>query len=177
MKTGKMKPICYDISSLIRKKPELKTCPSCQAILNHREVEHSRASRAFEEKASQPVVSTCFHHCPDCGWWAVRELRADHELYDPPVEEFIVLDAVKNSASGCKGDAALLERILADNGCWKNPVPIPSTDAIELFGSAQMLLPNLSTPSRDAVFDRVKSIAPILLPILFIILIAVLYAE
>jgi len=171
-----MKIICYDISSLIRKKLALKKCPSCQASLKSRAVEHSQASHAFEQKVSVPVISTCLNQCPDCGWWALRELRADDELYDPPVEEFIVMGTSEKGAARLR-DAASWEQILADEVYWENPVPIQSTDAIELFGSAQMLFPNIRSLSRQGVFDRIKSVAPILFPILLIIVIAVFFSE
>ncbi len=173
-----MKTICYDIISLNRKKLELKRCPSCHAGLKVREVDHSEASRSFYQKASKPVISTNLIECPDCGWWAVRELRLDNELYYPPVEEFIVMDA--SNINFDKPDFCMAlehdgpvswEQVLIDKEYWKNCELISSRDAVQLFGSAQMLLPNITRSSGKDVFSRVKSLAPVLFPILVIILI------
>jgi len=163
---------CYDISSLIRKKLELKTCPSCQAGLARREVEHSQASVVFKQNASVPVISTYLSQCQDCGWWAVRELRADDALYYPPVEAFIVMDASMQGTGKRENDAEPWLQVLADKTYWENAVPIQSSEAIEIFGSAQMLLPQLNSLSGQGVFDKIKAIAPILFPILVIIGIA-----
>ena len=167
-----MKIVCYDISSLIRKKLVLKTCPSCHADLATRDMEPSQASRAFQEQVSKPAISTSLGQCPDCGWWAVRELRSDDALYYPPVEAFILVDARKQGGGKRKKESAPWERVLADEVYWQCPVTIQSTQAIELFGSAQMLLPDISSVSGSNVFDRMKSAAPIVLPILLIMLIA-----
>jgi len=163
---------CYDISSLIRKKLELKTCPSCQASLTIREVECSQASAVFKQNASDPVISTNLNQCPDCGWWAVSELRADDALYYPPDESFIVVDASRQSAGKRQDEAEPWRQVLADKTYWENADPIQSSDAIELFGSAQMLLPQLNNFSGQDIFDRIKAAAPIVLPILVIIGIA-----
>jgi len=170
-----MKNGCYDISSLIRKKLTLKKCPDCQMGLTSRAIEHSQASRTFEQNAAVPVISTSLGQCADCGWWAVRELRSDDALYDPPVEEFIVIGDAKQAAVGAKGDAVPWERVLAGQQYWKHPVPIQSTDAIKLFGSAQILLPNIDSVSGQDVLERIKSAAPILFPVLVVIGIAVFY--
>jgi len=170
-----MKIVCYDISSLIRKGLALKKCPCCQVSLTSRAMKCSQASRAFEQSASDPVISTYLIECPDCSWWAVRELRSDDALYNPPVEEFIVMQAFKKNTGKRENDSAPWEQVLADQKHWKNPVAIQSTDAIELFGSAQMLLPNMNSISGQDVFDRLKSVAPILFPILVVIGIAVFY--
>jgi len=173
----KMKTICYDIISFNRKKLQLKKCPHCHADLNTRDVDHSEASRKFYQKASRPVISTHAITCPDCGWWAVRELRLDNELYYPPVEEFIVMDAsgIDSDKSGFhtaeQSDPAPWERVLADKAYWSNCQAMSSRDAVELFGSAQMLLPKISGISGKDVSNRVKSLAPVLFPILIIILI------
>jgi len=171
----KMKIVCYDISSLIRKKLALKKCPCCQVSLTSCAIESSQASRPFEQNASVPVISTYLMQCPDCSWWAVRELRSDDALYDPPVEEFIVMQAFKKNTGKGENDSAPWEQVLADQKHWKKSVPIQSSDAIELFGSAQMLLPNINSISGQDVFDRMKSVAPILFPILVVIGIAVFY--
>jgi len=170
-----MNIVCYDISSLIRKNLVLKTCPSCHADIETRDVEPSQASRAFDQQASKPVISTSLSQCPDCGWWAVRELRSDDALYHPPVESFILVGAVKQGGGKRKKESAPWEQVLADKVYWKNTEPMQSTQAIELFGSAQMLLPNVSSVSGHDVFDKIKSAAPIVLPILFIILIAIFF--
>jgi len=170
-----MKTVCYDISSLIRKKLTLKKCPSCRMGLTSRAVEGSPAAGAFERNASVPVISTFLSQCSGCGWWAVRELHSDDALYDPPVEAFIVVGDATQGASRQGGHAAPWERVLADPKYWKHPVPIQSTDAIKLFGSAQMLLPNINSISGQAVFDRIKSVAPILFPVLVVIGIAVFF--
>jgi hypothetical protein len=171
----KMKIVCYDISSLIRKKLALKKCPCCQGRLTSRVMECSQASRAFEQSASDPVISTYLFQCPDCSWWAVRELRSDDALYDPPVEEFIVMQAFKKNMGKRERDAEPWKQVLADQKHWKKPAPIQSADAIELFGSTQMLLPDINSISGQDVFDRIKSVAPILFPILVVIGIAVFY--
>ncbi len=169
-----MNIVCYDISSLIRKNLVLKTCPSCHADIETRDVEPSQASRAFDQQASKPVISTSLSQCPDCGWWAVRELRSDDALYHPPVEAFVVVAAKQEG--GKRGNKSVTwEQVLTDEAYWKNPNPMQSTEAIALFGSAQMLLPNISSLSGQDIFDRMKSAAPIVLPILFIILIAIFF--
>ncbi len=173
-----MKTICYDIISFNRKKLELKKCPYCYSELKTRDVDHSEASREFFQKASMPVISTNSIECHDCGWWAVRELRLDNELYYPPVEEFIVMDASKIDsdkpgflATSEQNGFAPWEQVLTDKAYWSNCVVMSSRDAVELFGSAQMLLPKTKNLSGKVVFNRIKSLAPVLFPILVIILI------
>jgi len=175
-----MKTVCYDIISFNRKKLELKKCPYCHADLRTREVDHSAASREFYQNASKPVVSTRLIACPDCSWWAVRELRLDNELYYPPVEEFIVMGAKIDSdkpeacAVSDQSGSSRWERVLTDKACWENCEVMSSRDAVQLFGSAQMLLPKISGISGKDVFDRIKSLAPVLFPILVIILIGLI---
>jgi len=176
-----MKTICYDIISFNRKKLELKKCPDCHAYLKTREVDHSEASQVFFQKASIPVVSTNLIACPDCGWWAVRELRLDNELYYPPVEEFMVMDASKIDsdkpgvrATSGQGGSTPWEQVLTDKAYWSNCEVMSSRDAVELFGSAQMLLPKMTNLSGKNVFSRIKSLAPVLFPILVIILIGLI---
>jgi len=170
-----MKIVCYDISSLIRKKLVLKTCPSCHADLETRDMEPSQASLAFQQQVSKPAISTSLSQCPDCGWWAVRELRSDDALYYPPVEAFVLVGAVKQGGGKRKKESAPWEQVLAEEVYWQGPIPIQSTQAIELFGSAQILLPNISSLSGSNMLDRMKSAAPIVLPILFFILIAIFF--
>ncbi|MDQ6982955.1 MAG: hypothetical protein Q9M08_08155 [Mariprofundus sp.] len=176
-----MKTICYDIISFNRKKLELKKCPDCHSNLKTCDLDHSEASRVFCQKASMPVISTKLIECSDCGWWAVRELRLDNELYYPPVEEFIVMDASKidsdkpgfRTVSKQDGPAPW-EQVLTDKVYWGNCEIMSSRDAVELFGSAQMLLPKISGISGKGVVNRVKSFAPVLFPILVIILIGLI---
>jgi len=49
-----------------------------------------------------------------------------------------------------------------------------SVEAVQLFGTAQMLLPNMGGSFKKGVFDKVKSLAPIFIPILIIILIGLI---
>ncbi|MDX8404711.1 MAG: hypothetical protein R8K50_01005 [Mariprofundus sp.] len=168
-----MKITCYDIISLTRKELELQKCPCCHTTLETSAVEQSQAAQAFVKQAAQPVITTHRFNCPYCGWWAVRELRADDALYHPPVEEFIVMDVSKpidaKPAAPAAGPLdAPWEKVLSDRLCWANAEIIPSKVAVQLFGSAQMLLPKFSSPSGTSLFARLKSYAPILYPILII---------
>jgi len=175
-----METVCYDIITLNRKKLVFKKCLYCQSDLKTRQVDHSEASRAFTQTAAKPVISTHLTECPYCGWWAVRELREDNALYSPPVEEFIVMDASK-TVSAKPAPRGMLpqnapapwEQVLTNKAYWAKSEPIPSRHAVELFGTAQMLLPK--GPSREAVLDRLKSYAPVLYPILIIIFIALFF--
>jgi len=177
-----MQTICYDIISLKRKKLTLKKCQFCNSDLQTHAVDHSVDSRAFDEKTEQAVITTTAVSCPHCGWWAVRELREDLALYSPPVEEFIVMDTSKTVSAKPAARATPVqsapppwEKILADTACWAKPETIPSREAVLLFGSAQMLLPNIGGASREAVWDKLKSYAPVLYPILIIIFIALFF--
>ncbi len=167
-----MKIICYDISVFIKRKLVLQHCPCCQTSLKSRAVEHSQASRAFVREASVPVITTSLSQCPDCGWWAIRELYADDALYHPPVKEIIVMCPPILDRDRLKNDAVSGEQVLLDEAYWKDPVAIQSKETVELFGPTQMLLPSTLRFSRQEVFDRIKSIAPILFPLLVVIAIA-----
>lgn len=175
-----MKTVCFNIMSLSRKKLELKRCPSCYSALTTREVDHSGASRAFYQTATTPVIITSLAECPQCGWWAIREQRLDDASYYPPTEDFIITDAsikedaVANDAPSQK-HSVTWEKVLADKTYWANAEAISSRDAVQLFGPAEMLMPKIGLPSREVVLDRVKSLAPILFPILILILIAIFY--
>ncbi|TLS66149.1 hypothetical protein FEF65_11190 [Mariprofundus erugo] len=176
-----MQTVCFDIIALNRKQLTLNKCPCCQAELDSRELEPSSASAAFCRQAGKPLVTTSLSTCNGCGWWAVRELREDHAMYHPPVEEWLVMDASKMTepsphARKSKDCTAPWEKVLADEGFWAPAVAIPSKDAVLLFGAAQMLLPKLTTPSKDAVGDKIRFLAPILFPLLVILLIALFFS-
>jgi len=171
-----MKIICYDISVFIKRKLALENCPCCQTSLKSRGVEHSQASRVFVQEASAPVITTSLSQCSACGWWAVRELRADDALYHPPVKEIIIMCTPKKDKFRLKNDAVSWEQVLVDEAYWQDSVAIQSREAVELFGPTQMLLPNILSFSRQEVFDKMKSVAPILLPILVVLLIVIFYS-
>jgi len=178
-----MKTICYDIISLHRQNLVLKNCPSCQSVLEAREVEPSQASRVFCQKAAKPVISTHAISCARCGWWVVREQRYDDALHHSLLEDFIVIDrsiqdssrlnahnlnkARKNLANR-KSDT--WKKILADQVFWEPSSPMSSTEAVQFFGPAQMLLPDVGSISIADVMDKLKALAPIIFPIVVIIL-------
>jgi len=121
-----------------------------------------------------PVISTDLITCSDCNWWAVREQREDRDLYYPPVDDVILMAAGKVNADKPEHHPAV-EQLLSDQACWANPDPIPSTQAVQLFGTAQMLLPAITRSSGIDLWDKLKSAAPVLLPVLFVILVAIFY--
>jgi len=168
-----VKTVCYDIISLHKKNLALKKCPSCHADLHSREVDHSQASDEFCHTASTPVISTHLITCTHCDWWAVREQREDRELYYPPVQDIIMMAA--GNIDSDKPERHPPEEQILNQACWANPDPIPPTLAVQLFGTAQMLLPAITRSSGTDIWDKVKSAAPILLPVLFIILVAIFY--
>lgn len=169
-----MKTVCYDIISLHKNNLALKTCPACQADLHHREVDHSKASDEFCRTASMPVISTDLITCTHCNWWAVREQREDRDLYYPPVDDVIILAAGKIDTDQPEHHPPV-EKILSDQASWANPDPIPSTQAVQLFGTVQMLLPAITRSSSIDIWNKLKSAAPVLLPVLFVILVAIFY--
>ncbi|MDQ7000020.1 MAG: hypothetical protein Q9M12_03925 [Mariprofundus sp.] len=73
-----------------------------------------------------------------------------------------------------QSDPAPWELVLTDKAYWSNCEVMSSRDAVELFGSAQMLLPKISEISGTDVFNRITSLAPVLFPILVIILIGLI---
>ena len=175
-----MKTVCYDIISLANKQPELKTCPRCESELHMEPVQASQDAAAFMQQAGQAEVVTELARCKACDWWAVRERRMDHALYHPPVADLIVLEAsglqveqpaAKRNRKARAGKAAPWQCVLDDTICWKAPQVISSAEAVQLFGSAQMLLPKLAMPPANAIVERLKSMLPILLPLLVIALI------
>jgi len=173
-----MKTICYDIISLHRQNLVLKNCPSCQSELESCQVEHSQASQAFCQKASKPVISTNFISCAQCGWWVVREQRNDDELHHSLVEDFIVIDRSNQNSSRlnkdrkniANGESDAWKQILGDQTFWEPSTPMSSTGAVQLFGPAQMLLPNMASISMADVKGKLKVLAPIIFPIVVIIL-------
>ncbi|PIW47489.1 MAG: hypothetical protein COW18_08855 [Zetaproteobacteria bacterium CG12_big_fil_rev_8_21_14_0_65_54_13] len=178
-----MQTICYDIISLKRKKLTLKKCQYCNSDLQTHAVDHSADSRAFDEKTEQALVTTTAVACPHCGWWAVRELREDVALYSPAVEELIVMDASKTVSAKPAPRAPAVEKsgpppwekVVADTAYWAKPETIPSREAVLLFGTAQMLLPNIGSGSGAAAWEKLKSYAPVLYPILIIAFIALFF--
>ena len=176
-KAGKqpMKTISYDIISLSRKTLVLNKCLHCQAELLVNELEHSDDAKTFIDNTDNPEVSTLGVQCPDCGWWAVRERCLDKDMYDPPVADIIIMDASDPGGSKAIKGAAPWDNVIADKAHWDRAEVIPSKDAVLLFGTAQMLLPNPGTFSRDAMLDKLKSLAPILFPIIVILLFALFY--
>jgi len=174
-----MKTVCYDLTSLNKENLELKRCPYCHSDLQTQEIEPSAASHAFHREASKPVISTHLTECSQCNWWLVREQRLDHELYAPLVEDLIVMEAFKKDPPKprkalAKGSTAPWEHVLSDTLYWANAEPTPSVEAVQLFGTAQMLLPNMGRGFKKSLFDKVKSLAPVLIPILIIILIGLI---
>ncbi len=174
-----MKTVCYDLTSLNRKNLELKRCPYCHAALQSSEKEHSAAAQTFCQEASAPAVSTQLIECSECAWWLIREQRRDEELYAPLVDDLIVMEAfqkdpLKPRKALAKGQTAVWEKVLSDPSYWMNAEPTPSVEAVQLFGTAQMLLPNIGGASREDVADKLKSLAPVLVPILIIILIGLI---
>jgi len=169
-----METVCYELTSLNRVSLEFKRCPYCHCELKTLETGPSEASQAFSQQASKPAVSTHLTECVRCDWWVVREQRLDHALYSPLLEDLIVMEAFKKEPlkprqALAKGVTARWELVLSDTSYWANSVPTPSIDAVQLFGTAQMLLPRIGGASRADVLDRVKSLAPVLIPILIII--------
>jgi len=134
--------------------------------------DHSNNAKAFIKKTGNPEVTTLGVQCLDCGWWAVRERHLDNDMYDPPVADTIIMD--DSGAGGSKGikDAAPWDKVLTDTSYWNCAEVIPSKDAVLLFGTAQMLLPNPESFTSEAVFDKLKSILPILFPVAVILLFA-----
>ena len=169
-----MKTVCYDILSLHKNNLALKTCPACQAELCHRDVDHSLASDEFCQTAADPVISTHLITCSHCNWWALREKWEDRELYAPSVSDMIMMEEGSIDADK-PAQHPSVEQLLRDQTCWKNPDFISSTLAVQLFGSAQMLLPSLPHASGSEIWNKIKSAAPIVLPVLFIILVAIFY--
>ncbi|MDQ6965434.1 MAG: hypothetical protein Q9M23_00745, partial [Mariprofundaceae bacterium] len=113
--------------------------------------------------------------CSQCVWWLVREQRLDRELYVPLVDDLIVMEAFKKDPPKprkalAKASTAPWERVLSDTSYWANAEPTSSLEAVQLFGTAQMLLPNMGSGFMKGVFDKAKSLAPVLIPILIIIL-------
>jgi len=174
-----MNTVCYDLTSLNRAKLVLKRCPYCHSELHTRDVEPSAASQVFHQKASRPEISTHLAECSQCAWWVLREQRRDQEHYAPLVEDLMVMEAfqkepLKPRKALAKSAIAPWERALGDASLWENVEPTPPVEAVQLFGTAQMLLPNIVNASREDVFNKVKSLAPYLIPILIIILIGVI---
>ncbi|MDQ6965408.1 MAG: hypothetical protein Q9M23_00605 [Mariprofundaceae bacterium] len=174
-----MKTICYDHTSLNKASLELKRCPYCHSVVQTRETEPSAASHAFQQRASKPVVSTHLSECSQCAWWLVREQRLDHELYVPLLEDLIVMEAfqkdpLKPRKTSDKAGTAPWEQVLSDTSYWANAEPTPPVEAVQLFGTAQMLLPNMGSGFKKGVFAKLKSLAPVLIPILIIILIGLI---
>ncbi|MDQ6993509.1 MAG: hypothetical protein Q9M31_08535 [Mariprofundus sp.] len=170
-----MQTICYDIISLHRKNLVLNECPHCHETLLLHEVDHSTASLAFCQQAALPEVFTEAFQCPGCGWWAVRELCSDNDLYHPPVQEFIVMRDDHCKAPLRRDEPDQWDDILNDHSLWEHPEVIPSKQAVFLFGTKQLLLPKLAAISKDGLLDRVKGMAPILFPLIVILLIALLF--
>lgn len=167
-----MKTISYDMKSLNRKTLELKKCPFCQTELSVSELEHSDDGRLFIERTNSPVVTTFGVQCPACGWWAVRERHLDHDMYNPLVSDIVVMaDVLLEGARPSKGAVAWAE-VVADKACWQGAEDIPAKEAVLLFGTAQMLLPNAEAFSKEAMLDKLKSMGPILFPIGVILLFA-----
>lgn len=176
-----METVCYDIITLNRKQLILEKCPYCQAEMMSRALTPSGASRNFCQQAEKPRITTTLHECSGCGWWAVRELREDHAMYHPPVEEFMVMDASRMDEAAqhvkkSKDCAAPWEKVLADDTFWSPCIVIPSRDAVLLFGAGQMLLPKLTAPSGEEIRERIRFLAPILFPLVVILLIAVFFS-
>jgi len=174
-----MKTVCYDLTSLNKETLELKRCPYCHSDVQTRETESSAASHAFHQTACKPVVSTHLSECSQCDWWLVREQRLDQELYVPLLEDLIVMEAFtkdppKPRKTSGKGSTAPWEQVLSDASFWANAGPTPSLEAVQLFGTAQMLLPNMGSGFKKGVFNKAKSLAPVLIPILIIILIGLI---
>ncbi len=174
-----MNTVCYDIISLHRKNLELKQCPYCHSDLETRAVGPSAASQAFGQEAARAEISTNLSECTQCVWWALREQRFDEELYAPLVEDLIVMEAFQKEPlrprkALPKGTTAAWERVLSDTSYWQNAEPTPPVEAVQLFGTAQMLLPNIGGASKADVLDKFKSLAPVSIPILIIILIGLI---
>ncbi|MDX8407121.1 MAG: hypothetical protein R8L58_01925 [Mariprofundaceae bacterium] len=103
----------------------------------------------------------------------------DNELYAPLLEDVIVMEAFREDPPKPrkalpKGGTAAWQHALSDASCWLKAEPTPSVEAVQLFGTAQMLLPNLGGASREDMVEKLKSLAPVLIPILIIILIGLI---
>jgi len=170
-----MKTICYDLVSLHRKQLELNICPCCRAKLESREVAPAKASQVFAEQAAKPEIVTHYIGCPACAWWAIREQRLDHGLYHPPVQDLIVMEAGWRDAAQTvvkRNTETVIEQMLGNQACWLDAEVIPSRDAVELFGTVQMLMPGTGMPDKSVLMDKLKSAAPVLFPIVVILLFA-----
>jgi len=108
----------------------------------------------------------------------VREQRNDDELHHSLVEDFIVIDRSNQNSSRlnkdrkniANGESDAWKQILGDQTFWEPSTPMSSTGAVQLFGPAQMLLPNMASISMADVKGKLKVLAPIIFPIVVIIL-------
>jgi len=172
MKTN-IKTICYHLNDLNTEKLAFKNCPSCHADLETREIESSEAAGEFN--AMIPVITTTLGQCPHCGWWAIRELWEDFEVYYPPRGEYIVMDASTKSCvvpeqEGC----APWEQALDDKACWANAIPMPFSKASQIFGGgsvAQAKLRYLDMKIESSGVAQFVFITAFILLVLFVVFI------
>lgn len=135
--------ICYELRSFFHNSPNLLNCPICGSALEVREVSPSAAGKVFSQRASIPVVETCLHTCPGCGWWAVREMRSDCEINDGIGDYLILPERWKVNHTAGEGQHAEWSSALVDIDAYEEAIPISSPAARDLFGSVQASLKKL----------------------------------
>ena len=116
-------------------------CPLCCEALDEGEAPTSPAGVFFRSQATIPIIETRLYTCPSCGWWAVRESRADCELSDG-VSDFLLLPGVKDEQGGLPlppPDCRLSwQSALSDPPAWQVIEPLPKKLALILLSVSRM---------------------------------------